>query len=251
MRRYVRLGLPSGLEVFIGMGTFNVFLLLFQSYGIAEGAAMAIVFQLGHAVFRAPHGPEHSDHEHDRSLRGRRRYVAQQRGYRRGLSARCVCYSGFMGIMFMIFREACSACLPPRVRISADSCRRRADDGRHGDLRRGGLADPGKQRRAARGAGDTRWLMMTSVTIHVLMLAVQVLVILVLELGPLVSWWVFVATLLSQGGHLPGARAGRALAQCRTAGGRHAGVGELRASPRAAAGRNPGRVLLALEEHCI
>jgi MATE family multidrug resistance protein len=49
-----------------------------------------------------------------------------------------------------------------------------------------------------RGAGDTRWLMLTSVAIHVLMLAVQLLVILVLELGPLRSWWVFVITLLSQ-----------------------------------------------------
>ena len=44
MRRYVRLGFPSGFEMFIGAGTFNLFLLLFQSYGIDEGAAMAIVF---------------------------------------------------------------------------------------------------------------------------------------------------------------------------------------------------------------
>jgi MATE family multidrug resistance protein len=44
MRRYLRLGLPSGFEVLISMGTFSVFLLLFQSYGVSEGAAMAIVF---------------------------------------------------------------------------------------------------------------------------------------------------------------------------------------------------------------
>ena len=44
MRRYLRLGLPSGLESFMNIATFNLFLLLFQSYGVVQGAAMAIVF---------------------------------------------------------------------------------------------------------------------------------------------------------------------------------------------------------------
>ncbi|MFT7461204.1 MAG: MATE family multidrug resistance protein, partial [Planctomycetota bacterium] len=34
MRRYIRLGLPSGLEMFINVAAFNLFLLMFQSYGI-------------------------------------------------------------------------------------------------------------------------------------------------------------------------------------------------------------------------
>jgi len=46
-----------------------------------------------------------------------------------------------------------------------------------------------------RGAGDTRWLMIASIAIHVAMLLVQLAVILVLDQGPLVSWSVFVATL--------------------------------------------------------
>ena len=44
MKRYLRLGLPSALEAFMNTATFNIFLLMFQSYGVAEGAAMAIVF---------------------------------------------------------------------------------------------------------------------------------------------------------------------------------------------------------------
>ncbi|MBT3870464.1 MAG: MATE family efflux transporter, partial [Gammaproteobacteria bacterium] len=47
-----------------------------------------------------------------------------------------------------------------------------------------------------RGAGDTRWLMWASVLIHWLMLAVQYFVIKVWELGPKVSWVVFVAMIL-------------------------------------------------------
>ncbi|HAT27994.1 MAG TPA: MATE family efflux transporter, partial [Gammaproteobacteria bacterium] len=49
---------------------------------------------------------------------------------------------------------------------------------------------------ALRGAGDTRWLMWASVLIHWLMLLVQYFVIKVWELGPKVSWVVFVAMIL-------------------------------------------------------
>jgi len=47
-----------------------------------------------------------------------------------------------------------------------------------------------------RGAGDTRWLMTASVTLHILMVVVQYFVITVYKLDPLVSWWVFVVTLM-------------------------------------------------------
>jgi MATE family multidrug resistance protein len=48
-----------------------------------------------------------------------------------------------------------------------------------------------------RGAGDTRWLMNTSMTLHVLMLLGQYVMIKHLGVGPLVSWWGFVAMLLA------------------------------------------------------
>ena len=44
LRRYWRLGFPSGLEMFLNVAAFNLFLLMFQSYGIAEAASAAIVF---------------------------------------------------------------------------------------------------------------------------------------------------------------------------------------------------------------
>ena len=48
-----------------------------------------------------------------------------------------------------------------------------------------------------RGAGDTRWLMTTSIVLHLLMVLVQYFVIMVWNYEPIVSWWVFVATLLA------------------------------------------------------
>jgi MATE family multidrug resistance protein len=44
LRRFWRLGFPSGLELFLNVAAFNLFLLMFQSYGVTEGAAAAIVF---------------------------------------------------------------------------------------------------------------------------------------------------------------------------------------------------------------
>ena len=50
---------------------------------------------------------------------------------------------------------------------------------------------------ALRGAGDTRWLMITSISIHVLMLIAQYFIIMVFDYGPLASWWAFVAMIIS------------------------------------------------------
>ena len=48
-----------------------------------------------------------------------------------------------------------------------------------------------------RGAGDTRWVMLVSTILHLIMLAAQYMVIVVWQLDELVSWWVFVCMLLS------------------------------------------------------
>ena len=44
MRRFIRLGLPAGTELFLNVAAFNLFLLMFQGYGITEAASAAIVF---------------------------------------------------------------------------------------------------------------------------------------------------------------------------------------------------------------
>lgn len=197
MRRYVRLGLPSGFEIFIGLGTFNVFLLLFQSYGVAEGAAMAIVFNWDMLCFVPLMGLNIAV----MSLVGRRIGAGDLErtgevvfaGFLLGIS-----YAGVLGLIFLLFRESLlrvfsvegqdfSAILsigaPMMVGMSTYVI---------GDaliLVCGGVL---------RGAGDTHWLMKTSTAIHIVMLVIQVFVILIWQLGPLTSWYVFVATIISK-----------------------------------------------------
>jgi MATE family multidrug resistance protein len=47
-----------------------------------------------------------------------------------------------------------------------------------------------------RGAGDTRWIMFASVSLHWIMLALQFVVIRVLDYGPRASWIGFVVMIL-------------------------------------------------------
>jgi MATE family multidrug resistance protein len=194
MRRYLRLGLPSGLETFMNIATFNLFLLLFQSYGVVEAAAMAIVFNWDFLSFIPMMGLNIAV----MSLIGR--YVGagdMGRAHQVIASGFIVAlgYSGFLAIIFLVFREQLVNVFDTH---EADFTRIRAlasymmiglvtymlADGT--SLISGG---------ALRGAGDTRWIMITSTSIHWLMLVAQYLVIVVFGYGPRASWWVFVAML--------------------------------------------------------
>jgi MATE family multidrug resistance protein len=195
MRRYLRLGLPSGLEVFIALGTFNTFLLLYQSYGVAEGAAMAIVFNWDMLSFVPLMGLSIAI----MSLIGR--YVGAgdmsratqviSSGFLIGVG-----YSGVLGLCFFLFRV-------PLMEVFATPGQDFSVIRELGARMMVGMACyviadsvvlvcSG----ALRGAGDTRWLMIASTLTHVGMLLLQCLVILYWQLGALISWWLFVATLI-------------------------------------------------------
>jgi len=196
LRRYLRLGLPSGLEIFIGLGTFNVFLLLFQSYGVAEGAAMAIVFNWDMLSFVPLMGLNIAVMSMTGHFVGANDMRRSQEVIVAGFIL-AVSYSGVLGVLFILFREELllvfatpgqdfSAILGVGSRMMVGMATYVVADAVI-------LVCSG----VLRGAGDTRWLMLTSVLVHVLMLAVQLVAILGLGLGPIVSWWVFVATILS------------------------------------------------------
>lgn len=198
MRRYVRLGLPSGFELFISLGSFNVFLLLFQSYGVAEGAAMAIVFNWDMLCFVPLMGLNIAV----MSLIGRSTGAGDVSRANQVIAAGFVIggsYSAVLGVLFVVFRtpllslfatpgEDFSAVLAIGAPMMVGMATYVVADALI--LVSGGVL---------RGAGDTRWLMLMSITIHVLTLLVQLLVILWWQLAPIVSWSVFVVTVLIHG----------------------------------------------------
>jgi MATE family multidrug resistance protein len=195
LRRYARLGFPSGFEMFMNVATFNLFILMFQSYGIAEGAAAAIVFNWDMVSFVPMIGLNIAVI----SLIGR--YVGANQlekadgiiaaGYKIALG-----YSSILAILFVIYRvelinvfSGSGAEFGYIVSLGSFmmlglACYMMADAS---ILISGGVL---------RGAGDTRWLMLTSILLHWLMLVAQYFIILVYDYGPKLSWLAFVAMII-------------------------------------------------------
>ena len=199
LRRYLRLGIPAGLESFMNMASFNLFLLLFQAYGVAEGAAIAIVFNWDMLCFIPMIGLNISvmsliGRFVGRGDMGRTNQVISS-GFIMALG-----YSGVLAVLFLVFRiQLVDVFETPGEEFGA--IRELAGSMMLG-LCTYMLADATIQISggALRGAGDTRWVMVTSISLHWLMLLAQYYVIVVRELEPLVSWWVFVVMLLCLAG---------------------------------------------------
>jgi len=198
LHRYLRLGVPSGIEMFLNVAAFNLFLLMFQSYGIAEAASAAIVFNWDLISFIPMIGLNVAII----SLIGRfigagnlhKMSEVIRAGFLIGLG-----YSSLLALTFWIWRE-------PLVAIFLEpGSTNTAIQSLSGFMMMGlatyVMADAiilvaGG---VLRGAGDTRWLMWTSVLIHWFMLVVQYFVIKVWTMGPRASWVVMVLMVLATG----------------------------------------------------
>ena len=196
MRRYIRLGLPSGLEMFLNVAAFNLFLLMFQSYGITEGAAAAIVFNWDILAFVPMLGLNIGVI----SLIGRfvgandmeRTNQVIASGFLVALG-----YTGTLALIFVIYRI-------PMVEIFITPGKDFHDIRELTSFMMIGLAtyvmaDAVRLVSSAvlRGAGDTRWLMISSTTLYWTMLLAQYFIIRVFDYGPRVSWLAFVVMIFS------------------------------------------------------
>jgi MATE family multidrug resistance protein len=195
LRRFVRLGFPSGFELFINVACFNLFILMFQSYGVIQGASAAIVFNWDMLSFV----PMLGLHIGVMSLIGR--FVgAKDMGKTDEVIAAgffvALGYSFVLALAFVFYRVEF-------VGILAGSGPERMEIIMLGSFMMLGLAsyvmaDASILISSAvlRGAGDTRWLMTTSIALHVLMLIAQYFIIIVYQLGERTSWIAFVLMIL-------------------------------------------------------
>lgn len=195
-RRYLRLGVPSGFELFMNVATFNLFLLMFQSYGIAEGAAIAIVFNWDMMSFVPMIGLNIGV----MSLIGRFVGAADMDRANEVIAAGflvAISYSGILAVLFITYRvELVGVFATPTGDFAAIS-----DMASYMmvGLSTYVVADAVLliSGGALRGAGDTRWLMITSISLHWLMLVAQYFIIMVYDFGHKASWWAFVAMILA------------------------------------------------------
>ena len=196
LRRFWRLGFPSGLELFLNVAAFNLFLLMFQSYGIAEAAAAAIVFNWDILSFV----PMLGLHVGIISMIGRfvgARDMARTNEVMTAALAVALAYGVFLATTYIVFRfPLVEVFAPPSGDFSAI---RNLSAFMMIGLSSYVIADAVVLVSGGilRGAGDTRWLMVASVTLHWAMLVAQFFIIRVFGFSPKVSWLAFVMMILA------------------------------------------------------
>jgi MATE family multidrug resistance protein len=196
LRRFWRLGFPSGLELFLNVAAFNLFLLMFQSYGVAEGAAAAIVFNWDILSFV----PMIGLHVGVISLIGRfvgARDMARANEVMAAAFIVALAYSAVLAVLYISLRfPLVEVFAPPSGDFSAI---RALSAFMMIGLSSYVMADAVilVSGGVLRGAGDTRWLMVASVSLHWAMLVAQFFIIRVFHLSPKVSWLTFVAMILA------------------------------------------------------
>jgi MATE family multidrug resistance protein len=196
LRRFWRLGFPSGLELFLNVAAFNLFLLMFQSYGIAEGAAAAIVFNWDILSFIPMIGLNVGVI----SMIGRfvgARDMARTNEVMAAAFAVALLYSAVLAVVYITFRyPLVEVFAPPSGEFTAI---RELSAFMMIGLSSYVMADALiiVSGGILRGAGDTRWLMVASVSLHWAMLVAQFFIIRVFEFSPKVSWIAFVALIFA------------------------------------------------------
>jgi MATE family multidrug resistance protein len=196
LRRFWRLGFPSGLEMFLNVAAFNLFLLMFQSYGIAEGASAAVVFNWDILSFVPMIGLSVGII----SLIGRfvgARDMARVDEVMTAAFAVALLYGALLAAIYSAFRyPLVEVFAPPSGDFTAV---RELSAYMMIGLSSYVIADAViiVSGGILRGAGDTRWLMVASVSLHWAMLVAQYFIIRVFELSPKVSWLAFVAMIFA------------------------------------------------------
>ncbi len=196
LRRFWRLGFPSGLELFLNIAAFNLFLLMFQSYGVTEGAAAAIVFNWDILSFV----PMIGLHVGVISLIGRfvgARDMERANEVMAAAFAVAFSYGAVLATLYITLRfPLVEVFAPPSGDFSAI---RSLSAFMMVGLSSYVLADAVilVSGGVLRGAGDTRWLMVASVSLHWAMLVAQFFIIRVFKMSPKVSWIALVVMILA------------------------------------------------------
>ncbi len=193
--RLLRYGLPAGVEFFLNMTAFNLFVQFMHSYGREVAAAVTITFNWDMVAFVPLVGVSVAATSLVGRYMGAGRPDLAERSAYSGLKA-ALGYTGTVFVLFVAAPELLARPFLPRLT---------ADAGGAGVLQQSVfmirlaslylLSDAlmlvfGG---ALRGAGDTRWAMRTSVACHWFLAAASWVLIRRLQVSPQAAWVVFVA----------------------------------------------------------
>jgi len=196
--RLLRFGTPAGVEIFLNVFAFNIFVQLMHSYGADVAAATTIAFNWDIVVFvpmlglgaatTAIVGQYIGASEAEVARKATLLALRVALGYALSMAVLFLFAARpLVGVFAMGFGD------PPAVSDLAQRMLRLVGFYTVADAAQ--LVFTG----ALRGAGDTRWVMRTSVALHWVFALVAVTMIRVIAVPPLVMWVVFIAFVISLG----------------------------------------------------
>lgn len=200
MRRLLRFGMPSGIEFFLNLAAFNLFVQLFHSYGQTAATAMTITFNWDMVAFFPIFGFSVAATSLVGRYVGARNIPSAERAAYSGIQLAWI-YSGVMGALFLICPGALvsifvqrgaagdySAVVPMATAMLRLAALYTLSDATA--LVFGG---------ALRGAGDTHWCMRMSIALHWLMAAIGFVLIKLVRADEMLVWGIFVLLVVFMG----------------------------------------------------
>ena len=186
MKSLLKFGIPSGVEFFLNVAAFNVFVIVFQSYGTTAAAAISITLNWDLLAFLPLMGMGQAV----TSLTGRYIGAGQPEMVRRatfsGIKS-CFLYGVFMSALFVLapgmlvdvfaHGEGYESVRPMAIMMLKLAAIYTMADGLL-------VVFDG----ALRGVGDTRWTMRVSAGLHWLMALASIILIRVLHVPPVMAW---------------------------------------------------------------
>jgi MATE family multidrug resistance protein len=199
MGRLLRFGIPAGFEMFLSVTAFNLFVQFMHSYGTVVAAAVTITFNWDIVAFIPMLGMSHATTAlvgqnigaGDREEAKHCTYVALRVAW---------VYSGSMVALFVFatrflvgaFVSGFGANAPQIASLAIVMLRLAALYT---------LADSAQLvfTGALRGAGDTRWVMRTSIGLHWIFSAIAIFLIRTIQADPVTVWIVFIVFVVGLG----------------------------------------------------
>ena len=198
-RTLIKYGIPAGIEMFLNVAAFNLFVQTMHTYGTDVAAAVTIAFNWDIVSFLPMLGVGHAVTSLVGQCVGAEDIAEARKVAFTGLKTAWV-YSFTMVVIFVLFAKFLVGIFLPDINSTG------ADVGRLAVilLRLASiyiLADSAQIVfvGALRGAGDTRWVMAASVTLHWLFAAAAIYLIRFLNVNPVTAWIVFIGFIVLLG----------------------------------------------------
>lgn len=197
--KLMKFGIPAGIEMFLGVTAFNLFVQFMHSYGTDVAAAVTIAFNWDIVAFIPMIGMGHATTALVGQNIGAGDYAEARKSTYTALKVAWV-YSFGMVFLFVF---------GSRVLVSAFASGFAGDTGAISDLATTmirlaslyTLADSAQLvfTGALRGAGDTKWIMRTSVSLHWAFAVAAIILIRVVQVPPVIGWLLLILFVISLG----------------------------------------------------